>query len=551
MLPDIRPIETQSWKKLEAHFQQIKQKHLKQFFSEDPSRAEKFSLSWEDFFVDFSKTHITDETLRLLLELARETRVYDAIGQMFGGEKINQTERRAVLHVALRNRVDNPIKVDGKDVMPEVQEVLGQIRDFSEQVRSGAWRGYTGKPIRNVVNIGIGGSDLGPVMVCKALQHYGHERLRMFFVSNVDGAHIYETLKHLDREETLFLIVSKTFTTQETMANAETARAWFLGGGATENDIARHFVAVSTNTEAVARFGINTENMFRFWDFVGGRFSLWSAVGLSIALYVGFERFSELLEGARAMDEHFRNTPFEKNLPVILAMLGIWYTNFWDCATEAILPYDQYLERLPAYLQQAVMESNGKSVDRGGRPVTWKTSPVIWGEPGTNGQHSFYQLIHQGTQMIPSIFMAAAQPLDKVGEHHNLLLSNFFAQPEALMNGKTEEEVYQEMKAKGIAEEEIKMLLPFRVFRGNIPTISILYKKLTPRNLGALIALFEHRIFVQGVVWNIFSFDQWGVELGKVLASRILPELKGDEEIQTHDASTRLLINQMKRMRKS
>lgn len=551
MLPDIRPIDTQSWKKLEAHFQQIKHKHLKQFFSEDPSRAEKFSFTWEEFFVDFSKTHLTDETLRLLLELARETKVTEAIEQMFGGEKINQTEHRAVLHVALRNRVDNPIQVDGKNVMPEIQEVLRQIRDFSEKIRSGAWSGYTGKPIRNVVNIGIGGSDLGPVMVCKALQHYGHERLRMYFVSNVDGAHIYETLKQLDPEETLFLIVSKTFTTQETMANAETARAWFLSGGANENDIARHFVAVSTNTEAVARFGINTENMFRFWDFVGGRFSLWSAVGLSIALYVGFERFGELLEGARAMDEHFRTAPFEENLPVIIAMLGIWYTNFWDCATEAILPYDQYLERLPAYLQQAVMESNGKSTDRGGRPVAWKTSPVIWGEPGTNGQHSFYQLIHQGTQMIPSIFMAAAQPINNVGEHHNLLLSNFFAQPEALMNGKTEEEVFQEMKAKGIAEEEIKMLLPFRVFKGNIPTISILYKKLTPYNLGALIALFEHRIFVQGVVWNIFSFDQWGVELGKVLASRILPELQDDKEIQTHDASTRQLINQMKRMRKS
>ncbi|MGC8864116.1 MAG: glucose-6-phosphate isomerase [Bacteroidales bacterium] len=551
MLPDIKPNDTQSWKKLEAHFQQIKQKHLKQLFTEDPSRAEKFSLAWEEFFVDFSKIHITEETLLLLLDLARETKVAEAISQMFNGEKINQTEHRAVLHVALRNQGNHPIHVDGKDVMPEILEVLGQIKDFSDKVRNGDWKGYTGKPIRNVVNIGIGGSDLGPVMVCKALQHYGHERLRMYFVSNVDGAHIHETLKQLDREETLFLIVSKTFTTQETMANAETARAWFLSGGATEADIAQHFVAVSTNTEAVARFGINTANMFRFWDFVGGRFSLWSAVGLSIAIYVGFDRFHELLDGARAMDEHFKTAPFEKNLPVLLALIGIWYTNFWECATEAILPYDQYLERLPAYLQQAVMESNGKTVDRGGRPVTWKTSPVIWGEPGTNGQHSFYQLIHQGTQMIPSIFMAAAQPLNPVGDHHKLLLSNFFAQPEALMNGKTEEEVYQEMKAKGIPEEEIKSLLPFRVFKGNIPTISILYKKLTPYNLGALIALFEHRIFVQGVIWNIFSFDQWGVELGKALASRILPELNDDEAIQTHDPSTRALINQMKRMRKS
>jgi len=551
MLPDIKPIETQSWKRLETHFQEINKKHLKQLFEEDPSRAEKFSLSWEEFFVDFSKTHITAQTLELLMELALECKVPEAIELMFSGEKINQTEKRAVLHVALRHQGTESIKVDGKDVIPEIREVLAQIKDFSDKVRSGEWKGFTGKPIRNVVNIGIGGSDLGPVMVCKALQHYGHKRLQMFFVSNVDGAHIHETLKNLDPAETLFLVVSKTFTTQETMANAETARKWFLSSGANESDIARHFVAVSTNTEAVARFGINTQNMFRFWDFVGGRFSLWSAVGLSIALYAGFDRFSELLAGAYAMDQHFRTAPLRQNLPVLLALLGIWYTNFWGCATEAILPYDQYLERLPAYLQQAVMESNGKNTDRGGRPVTWKTSPIIWGEPGTNGQHSFYQLIHQGTQMIPTIFMAAAKPLNETGNHHNLLLSNFFAQPEAMMNGKTAEEVYQEMKAKGIPEEEIKFLLPFRVFPGNIPSISILYKQLTPRNLGALIALFEHRIFIQGIIWNIFSFDQWGVELGKVLANRILPELSNDDEINTHDSSTRLLINRMKSMRRN
>lgn len=551
MLPDIKPIDTQSWKKLEAHFQVINKKHLKQLFEEDPLRAEKFSFAWEELFVDFSKTHVTEETLTLLKELAMECRLPEAIEQMFGGEKINQTEKRAVLHVALRHQGNDPILVDGKNVIPEIKEVLAQLKEFTEKVRSGEWKGFTGKPIRNIVNIGIGGSDLGPVMVCKALQHYGHERLQMFFVSNVDGAHIHETLKNLDPAETLFLVVSKTFTTQETMANAETARNWFLSCGASKSDIARHFVAVSTNTEAVSDFGINTRNMFRFWDFVGGRFSLWSAVGLSIALYIGFDRFSELLEGAWTMDQHFRTAPFEHNLPVILALLGIWYTNFWNCPTEAILPYDQYLERLPAYLQQAVMESNGKNIDRGGRPVTWKTSPIIWGEPGTNGQHSFYQLIHQGTQMIPAIFMAAAKPLNKTGNHHNLLLSNFFAQPEALMNGKTPDEVYQEMKAKGIPEEEIKFLLPFRVFPGNIPSISILYKQLTPRNLGALIALFEHRIFVQGIIWNIFSFDQWGVELGKALANRILPELNDDKEITSHDSSTRLLINRMKSMRKN
>ena len=550
MLSDIRPIDTQSWKKLEAHFQEIKNKHLKYLFEEDPHRAEKFSIAWEDFFIDFSKTHITSETLRLLTDLAMECKVPDAIEHMFKGDKINETEKRSVLHIALRHQGTESIYSDGEDVLPEIREVLNQMKDFSEKVRNGEWKGYTGKAIRNIVNIGIGGSDLGPVMVCKALQHYGHERLQMFFVSNVDGTHIHQTLKNLNPEETLFLVVSKTFTTQETMANAETARKWFLESGAEGKDIAKHFVAVSTHADAVVRFGINPQNMFRFWDFVGGRFSLWSAVGLSIAIYTGFENFSQLLKGAWSMDQHFRTAPPEHNLPIILALLGIWYVNFWNCTTEAILPYDQYLERLPAYLQQAVMESNGKNTDRGGRPVEWKTSPIIWGEPGTNGQHSFYQLIHQGTQMIPTLFMAAAKPLNEVGNHHNLLLSNFFAQPEALMNGKTPEEVYQEMKDRGIPEQEIEFLLPFRVFPGNRPSISIIYKQLTPYNLGALIALFEHRIFVQGVIWNIFSFDQWGVELGKVLANRILPELSNDQEISTHDSSTRLLINQLKRMRK-
>ena len=439
--------------------------------------------------------------------------------------------------------------MDGKDVLPEIREVKEQIRNFSVKIRSGEWKGFSGKPIRNIVNIGIGGSDLGPVMVCKALQHYGHERLRMFFVSNVDGSHIAETLKGLDAGETLFLVVSKTFTTQETMANAHTAREWFLNSGGSIETLPLHFAAISTNSAEVVRFGIDPAQMFRFWDFVGGRFSLWSAVGLSIALYTGYEHFGSLLQGASSMDRHFRETPLEENLPVILALIGIWYVNFFGCETEAILPYDQYLERLPAYLQQAVMESNGKTVDRNGNEIHYKTSPVIWGEPGTNGQHSFYQLIHQGSQMIPCFFLAAALPLQKTGEHHTLLLSNFFAQPEALMNGKTVDEVMAEMMAAGFSDAEIQTLSPFRVFKGNIPSISLLYKQLTPYNLGALVALFEHRLFVQGILWNIYSFDQWGVELGKVLANRIVPELKHTEAVTTHDPSTRTLINKMKQMR--
>lgn len=551
MLRKINPLETTSWKKLQLHFEAIGQKKLTDFFSEDPSRANEFSMQWEDLFVDFSKTHVKRETVRLLVELARESGLEQGIRQLFEGAKINETEKRSVLHSALRNRSNKPIVVDGNDIMPDINQVLEQIKAFSESIRSGNWKGHTGKPIKNLVNVGIGGSDLGPVMVCNALKHYANPNTRVFFVSNVDGTHMAETLKNLEAEETLFMIVSKTFTTQETMANANTARDWFLSMGGSISDIPKHFVAVSTNTTEVEKFGIDTANMFRFWDFVGGRFSLWSAVGLSIACYAGFENFSKLLDGAYAMDEHFRTTGFDENLPILLALLGIWYTNFYKCSTEAILPYDQYLDRFPAYLQQAVMESNGKYVDRNGEEVAYSTSPVLWGEPGTNGQHSFYQLIHQGTQMIPCFFLAGANPLNTVGNHHNLLLSNFFAQPEALMKGKTKEEVLAEFQLKGVSEQEAAKLAPFKVFKGNVPSISILYERLTPFTLGALVALFEHRIFVQGHIWNIFSYDQWGVELGKQLATAILPELDGNQVVSTHDASTNLLINKFKEMRKS
>ncbi len=551
MLRKINPLETASWKKLQLHFEAIGQKKLTDFFTEDPSRASEFSMQWEDLFVDFSKTHVKRETVRLLVELARESGLEQGIRQLFEGAKINETEKRSVLHSALRNRSNKPIVVDGKDVMPEINQVLEQISVFSHSIRNGDWKGFTSKPIKNLVNIGIGGSDLGPVMVCNALKHYASPNTKVFFVSNVDGTHMVETLKDLDAEETLFMIVSKTFTTQETMANANTARDWFLSKGGAISDIPKHFVAVSTNTIEVEKFGIDTANMFRFWDFVGGRFSLWSAVGLSIACYAGFENFSQLLDGAYAMDEHFRTTAFDENLPILLALSGIWYTNFYNCSTEAILPYDQYLDRFPAYLQQAVMESNGKYVDRNGEEVPYATSAVLWGEPGTNGQHSFYQLIHQGTQMIPCIFLAGANPLNSVGNHHNLLLSNFFAQPEALMKGKSKVEVLAEFKSRGVSEEDAAALAPFKVFKGNVPSISILYERLTPFTLGALVALFEHRIFVQGHIWNIYSYDQWGVELGKQLANAILPELEGKQAVLTHDASTNLLINKFKEMRKA
>jgi len=467
---------------------------------------------------------------------------------MFNGEVINATEQRPVLHTALRNQSNQPVLVDGKDVMPDVNAVLQHMKEFSESVISGDWKGYTGKPITDVVNIGIGGSDLGPVMVTEALKSY-KTRLNMHFVSNVDGTHIAETLRGVDAETTLFLIASKTFTTQETMANANSARAWFLDAGASEADIAKHFAALSTNASAVEKFGIDTANMFGFWDWVGGRYSLWSAIGLSIALSVGFDNFEELLGGAHAMDNHFKTTEFEENIPVIAALMGVWYNNFFGAESQAILPYDQYMHRFAAYFQQGDMESNGKYVSRNGEPVEYQTGPIIWGEPGTNGQHAFYQLIHQGTKIIPCDFIAPAQSHNPVGEHHTLLLSNFFAQTEALMNGKTYDEVVAELKEAGKSEEEIEVLAPFKVFEGNRPTNSILLKKITPRSLGSLIAMYEHKIFVQGIIWNIYSFDQWGVELGKQLAGKILPELRTEDDIASHDSSTNGLINQYKEWR--
>ncbi|MES2278745.1 MAG: glucose-6-phosphate isomerase [Bacteroidota bacterium] len=548
MLPNIDFTTTNAYKYLTDHFIDIASIDLKAMFKSDNERFKKFSIQFEDILVDYSKNRITDETLALLIQLARECRLNDAVEAMFNGEKINVTERRQVLHTALRNQTNQPVLVDGKDVMPDVNAVLQQMKTFSEAVISGSWKGYTGKPITDVVNIGIGGSDLGPVMVTEALKSY-KTRLNLHFVSNVDGTHIAETLKELDPETTMFLIASKTFTTQETMANAHSARDWFLASGAKDADVAKHFAALSTNSKAVEAFGIDTANMFVFWDWVGGRYSLWSAIGLSIALSIGFDNFNELLAGAHAMDVHFRTAELEQNIPVILALNGIWYNNFFEAETEAILPYDQYMHRFAAYFQQGDMESNGKSTDRNGKAIEHQTGPIIWGEPGTNGQHAFYQLIHQGSKLIPCDFIAPAQSHNPLGEHHTMLLSNFFAQTEALMNGKTYDEVVAELKASGKNDAEIEKLAPFKVFEGNRPTNSILVKKITPRSLGSLIAMYEHKIFVQGIIWNIYSFDQWGVELGKQLAGKILPELKGDEEIASHDASTNGLINLYKAWR--
>jgi glucose-6-phosphate isomerase len=474
----------------------------------------------------------------------------DAIHKMFSGEKINRTEDRAVLHIALRNKSGNPVYSDGADVMPEVSSVLEQMKDFSTRIINGKWKGYTGKAITDIINIGIGGSDLGPFMVTEALKPYQMPHIKVHFVSNVDGTHIVETLKRIKPETSLFIIASKTFTTQETMTNAITAKNWFLEKARDNREVARHFVALSTNEAKVREFGIDTSNMFRFWDWVGGRYSLWSSIGLSIACAIGYDRFNELLEGAYEMDQHFLNAPYETNVPVILALIGIWYNNFFGAETEAILPYDQYMHRFPAYFQQGNMESNGKYVDRNGKEVDYQTGPIIWGEPGTNGQHAFYQLIHQGTKLIPCDFLAPAISQNPIGDHHPKLLSNFFAQTEALMKGKPGEEVVKELKATGKSDEEIAELKPFKVFPGNKPTNSILFKKLTPKTLGSLIAMYEHKIFVQGVVWNIYSFDQWGVELGKQLANQILPELEGDSPVISHDVSTNALINEYKEMRK-
>jgi glucose-6-phosphate isomerase len=549
MLPKINPAATGAWKRLTAHHEVLRGVHMKTLFAQDPRRFERFSARFEEILVDFSKNRITADTLMLLFDLAAQCSLKEAIECMFTGKRINETEDREVLHVALRNRSGAPVVAAGEDIMPAVEAELSRMKAFSEQVRSGAWKGFTGKPIRDIVNIGIGGSDLGPVMVTECLRSYARPGLSVHFVSNVDGTHLAETLKPLDPETTLFMIASKTFTTQETMTNAFSARTWFLERARDSVHVARHFVAISTNTAKVKEFGIHPENMFVFWDWVGGRYSLWSAIGLSIACAVGFDRFEELLKGAHAMDRHFRETPFERNIPVILALIGVWYTNFFGAETEAILPYDQYMHRFPAYFQQGNMESNGKSVDRSGRRVDYATGPVIWGEPGTNGQHAFYQLIHQGTRLVPADFLAPAVSHNPIGSHHPILLSNFFAQTEALMNGKTAEEAAAELRRGGRSEEEVRRLAPHKVFEGNRPTNSILFRKLTPRTLGSLIAIYEHKIFVQGVIWNIFSFDQWGVELGKQLAGKILPELGDDRSVATHDSSTNGLINAYKKMR--
>jgi glucose-6-phosphate isomerase len=547
MFPSINPVETKAWKKLEAHYQQMKTVHLRELFAQDPDRFTSFSNCIEDIVIDYSKNIITKETVSLLLELAEEARLPEAIEAMFKGEKINQTENRAVWHVALRNCFDHPMVMDGKDVMPDVQRVLAQMKTTCEQIHSGTWKGYTGKKITQIVNIGIGGSDLGPVMVTEALRPYWVEGMEVFFVSNVDGTHIAETLKKVKPEEALFLIASKTFTTQETMTNAHTARNWFLQHAKEEAHIARHFAALSTNEKEVVKFGIDKANMFEFWDWVGGRYSLWSAIGLSIALTIGYDHFDALLRGAYTVDEHFRATSLDKNIPVTLALIGIWYTNFFNAESEAILPYDQYMHRFAAYFQQGNMESNGKYVDRNGKKIRYQTGPIIWGEPGTNGQHAFYQLIHQGTRLIPCDFIAPAVSHNTIGDHHQKLMSNYFAQTEALMNGKTAEEVEAELAS--MPEEKRSALLPFKVFEGNRPTNSILVKKITPFTLGGLIAIYEHKIFTQGVIWNIFSFDQWGVELGKQLASKILPELETNEKVHSHDSSTNGLINAYKSMK--
>ena len=549
-MKNINPTNTQAWKALEAHQSQLAHTTITDLFKQEQNRFNDYSLTFENqILVDFSKNKINQETLKLLHQLAKESALDEAINAMFTGEKINRTENRAVLHTALRNRSNTPVYVDGKDVMPEVNTVLAKMSAFCDRVISGEWKGYTGKAITDVVNIGIGGSDLGPYMVTEALRPYKNH-LNMHFVSNVDGTHIAETLKKVNPETTLFLVASKTFTTQETMTNANTARDWLLAAAKDNSAVAKHFAALSTNGKAVAEFGIDTNNMFEFWDWVGGRYSLWSAIGLSIALSIGFDNFEALLSGAHEMDKHFRTAPLEKNIPATLALVGLWNTNFLGAQTEAILPYDQYLHRFAAYFQQGNMESNGKYVDRNGNVIrNYQTGPIIWGEPGTNGQHAFYQLIHQGTMLIPCDFIAPAQSHNPLGDHHSKLLSNFFAQTEALAFGKTKEEVEAEFVKAGKSLDEVKDIVPFKVFTGNKPTNSILVQKITPFVLGALIAMYEHKIFAQGVIFNIFSFDQWGVELGKQLANRILPELADKENVSSHDSSTNGLINQFKAWR--
>ncbi|OQY52069.1 MAG: glucose-6-phosphate isomerase [Desulfobacteraceae bacterium 4572_89] len=547
MLDKISPDKTKAWEKLADHYIQTKDVHMKDLFLKDPQRFEKFSIRFDSILVDYSKNRINKQTLKLLMDLAEEVRLRDAINKMFSGNYINETENRPVLHTALRNRENKPVFVDGNDIMPGINAVLAKIKTFSSEIISGQWKGYTRKKVTDIVNIGIGGSDLGPVMVTECLKPYAQEGLSIHFVSNIDGTAIIETLKDLDPETTLFMIASKTFTTQETMTNAFTAREWFLNHAKEKAHIARHFIAISTNSKGVQEFGIDADNMFEFWDWVGGRYSLWSAIGLSIACYIGFENFEDLLAGAFDMDQHFKKSEFHKNIPVILGLIGIWYNNFFKAETEVILPYDQYMHRFPAYLQQGNMESNGKAMDRNGKKVQYQTGPVIWGEPGTNGQHAFYQLIHQGTKLIPADFLAPALSHNPVGNHHKILLSNFFAQTQALLNGKTREKVVDELIDAGKSHEEIQTIAPHKIFPGNRPSNSILFKKLSPRVLGSLIAMYEHKIFVQGVIWNIFSFDQWGVELGKQLAKEILPELNDDKPITSHDSSTNGLMNTYKK----
>jgi glucose-6-phosphate isomerase len=549
MLMKIDPTATASWEKLNEHYQRIKDVHMLSLFAENPRRFGQFHIRWNDLLVDFSKNRVVARTLNLLIELAKACGLEDARAKMFSGDPINETENRAVLHVALRNRGNSPILVDGKDVMPEVNAVLTKMENFCARLHSGKWQGYTGKRITDIVNIGIGGSDLGPVMVTECLKPYAVPGLFVHFVSNVDGTHLVETLKKLNPETTLFMVASKTFTTQETMTNAYSARQWFLNQAKDPAHIAKHFVAISTHAEKVSAFGIDKENMFVFWDWVGGRYSLWSAIGLSIACAIGYENFCQLLAGANEMDRHFESAPFEKNIPVVLALISLWYNNFFGAQSEAILPYDQYMHRFAAYFQQGNMESNGKSVDRSGKQVTYQTGPIIWGEPGTNGQHAFYQLIHQGTKLIPADFLAPALSHNPIGRHHVILLSNFLAQTEALLRGKSEAEVISELKRDGLSAEQIERLCPHKVFTGNRPTNSILFTQLTPRVLGSLIAMYEHKIFVQGVIWNIFSFDQWGVELGKQLAQKILSELEGKAPDGSHDSSTKGLIDAVKAMR--
>jgi glucose-6-phosphate isomerase len=549
MLIKKNPTQTAAWQKLSEHYLQIKDKHMRQMFAADPQRHQKFSIAFQDIYLDYSKNRIEQQTMEYLIQLAEEMRLSEAMEAMRKGEHINETEARAVLHIALRNRSNTPLYSNGKDVMPLVNKELERMKELIEKISAGSWRGYSGKKITDVVNIGIGGSDLGPAMVAQALQHYHQPGIKAHFVSNVDGTHLAQTIENLNPETTLFVIVSKSFTTQETMTNAFSARKWLLQNSGSETAVKHHFIAISTNLPKVEEFGIAGENVLKFWDWVGGRYSLWSAVGFGCALAVGYNNFIKLLEGAHAMDTHFFSAPFDSNIPVILALLGIWYNNFFGAESHAVLPYDQYLQRLPAYLQQLDMESNGKSIDRSGNRVDYQTGQIIWGEPGTNGQHAFFQLIHQGTKLIPADFIAAAQSLNPLGDHHQKLMANFFAQTQALIQGRTSEEAETELKEAGYSAEEIRRLIAHKTFAGNKPTNSILLKKITPYNLSSLIAMYEHKVFVQGVIWNIFSFDQWGVELGKKLAKHILPVLGKAEKSEAHDCSTNALINKFKQMR--